>query len=291
MVLLHVKRGDESQFLYEAKLDDKVEKVQKEILTIFNGRLKISRLCSEIEELADHGTALPPNMVGLTDEQIEELKLKDEWAQTCIPSGGYVVNKDQYGRRNGNQPNDRMRDLLKANVAEAKQMMDKNLVAQGKTFTYKDVQSALDILKGAVRIVYPMDLPPHDPIRMEFMNIEDLTGTQASKAVIEPAKCQLWFAGRLLLPDKQLREFLGSNEKSKVIIKINKREEGQPGREPAITPEIQQQLMAQAYRKHEEMKRLELDDDDSYLDSNWADPKQMKRQLHGTNDIRFRFGK
>lgn len=40
------------------------------------------------------------------------------------------------------------------------------------------VKEALDQLRGAVMIVYPMGLPPHDPIRMEFENKEDLSGTQ-----------------------------------------------------------------------------------------------------------------
>lgn len=40
-------------------------------------------------------------MQGLTDEQIEELKLKDEWAEKCVPSGGSVFKKDDVGRRNG----------------------------------------------------------------------------------------------------------------------------------------------------------------------------------------------
>ena len=40
------------------------------------------------------------------------------------------------------------------------------------------VKEALDQLRGAVMIVYPMGLPPHDPIRMELENNEDLSGTQ-----------------------------------------------------------------------------------------------------------------
>lgn len=54
-----------------------------------------------MEELADHGITLPPNMQGLTDEQIEDLKLRDEWAERCQPSGGQVEKKDEIGRRNG----------------------------------------------------------------------------------------------------------------------------------------------------------------------------------------------
>ena len=45
------------------------------------------------------------------------------------------------------------------------------------------VQDALDILRGAVTIVYPMGLPPHDVIREEFENTENLNGTQASLEV------------------------------------------------------------------------------------------------------------
>ena len=37
----------------------------------------------------------------MTVLQVEELKLKDKWAETCVPSGGAVVNSDPTGRRNG----------------------------------------------------------------------------------------------------------------------------------------------------------------------------------------------
>lgn len=40
-------------------------------------------------------------MQGLTEDQIVELKLKDEWEEKCIPSGGPVLRKDEIGRRNG----------------------------------------------------------------------------------------------------------------------------------------------------------------------------------------------
>lgn len=56
---------------------------------------------SEIPELADHGITLPPNMQGLTEEQIVDLKLRDEWEDKCVPSGGPVFRKDEIGRRNG----------------------------------------------------------------------------------------------------------------------------------------------------------------------------------------------
>ena len=40
------------------------------------------------------------------------------------------------------------------------------------------IHDALDKLRGAVMIMYPMQLPPYDPIRLEFEGKEDLSGTQ-----------------------------------------------------------------------------------------------------------------
>ena len=101
MVKLHVKKGDESLFLFETTVDQSVDECLKAVCNIYNGRLKIDRLCSEMEFLAKSGISLPYNMQGLTDEQIFDLKLVDEWSNKCIPSGGYVERKDELGRRNG----------------------------------------------------------------------------------------------------------------------------------------------------------------------------------------------
>ena len=40
-------------------------------------------------------------MQGLADEQVSELRLVDEWADKCVPSGGTVERNDPVGRRNG----------------------------------------------------------------------------------------------------------------------------------------------------------------------------------------------
>ena len=46
--------------------------------------------------------------------------------------------------------------------------------------TQMTIREALDILRGVVMIVYPMELPPHDPVRMELENNEDLSGKQVN---------------------------------------------------------------------------------------------------------------
>ena len=60
-------------------------------------------------------------------------------------------------------------------VAEVKCRMDaEQNVRAGVALTFKVVKECLDILKGAVSIVYPMGLPEYDPVRMELENREGI---------------------------------------------------------------------------------------------------------------------
>lgn len=289
MVLLHIKRGMESQFLYETTTSQPIAELVSEIVKIYNGRLKINRIASEMEELAKHGPMFPPDILGLLEEQVAELKLQDEWADKVIPSGGWEYNRDPVGRRNGRMPQANMQSILTKAVKDAQVMVAKQTVTDGIPMTFKIVQESLGILKGAVSIVYPMQLPPHDIIQMEFTNTEDLSGTQAARDVIEPVKGQLWFAGRQFIDDKRLSDYLGKNEKSKLIVKLVKCGEGAPGREPIFNEATQKQIMLQQYQRQEELKQLDGDEDDSYLDSKWANSSNLKQKLHGMENIGFRF--
>ena len=80
---------------------------------------------TDVCELAKHGIALPPEMVGLTEEQVSELKLCDAQADTALPSGGYRHSPDPLGRRNGRAPNDKMSSVLQKATAEASAIIAK----------------------------------------------------------------------------------------------------------------------------------------------------------------------
>ncbi|CAG9132679.1 unnamed protein product [Plutella xylostella] len=163
-----------------------------------------------------------------------------------------------------------------------------NKVDLRKPLTQKDVARALAELRGATQIVFPGGLPPHDPVRMELDNVEDLTEKQAGKEVIDPARACLWVCGKKLLAGNKLSDHLGTNDKCKVVAKLCHAAEPAPGREPVMTEDERKDLMLHAYRKQEEWKKLEADDDDHYMDSRWADGAQMKKQLHGLNDISWK---
>lgn len=45
MVKLHIKKGEESQFLYETTVDISVDELVIKLVRLYNGRLKVDRLC------------------------------------------------------------------------------------------------------------------------------------------------------------------------------------------------------------------------------------------------------
>lgn len=71
-------------------------------------------------------------------------------------------------------------------------------------------------------------------------------------------------------------------------MKLSKKGQGPPGREPVMSEEDRKQLMLMAYRKQEELKKLERDDEDSYLNSEWADNAILKKSCQGLNNISWR---
>jgi len=280
MVKLHVKKRDESQFLYETTTVTSIRKLVRVLVSIYNGRLKIQRLCKEMEELSKYGISIPPSS---EDEQLEHNMRNDDWSKTCIPNGGYVENKDPNCRRIGKAPTEKMAVLLTKVTAEATCGISEECIAAEVCLTQLKITELLETLKNALVVVYPMGLPSYDPIQQELENCEEKTA-----AVISLETAQLWWAGKQLEPNKRLSDYTGKNEKTKIVVKLQESGQGPPSREPLMGAEEQKQLMLCAYRRQEELKHLEEDDDDEYFNAQWADKLTLKRSSHGVQHVNWK---
>lgn len=275
-------------FLYETVTSVGLEQLLEEVVGLYNGILRIRRLADQVDMLAEHGIAKPPDAVGLTEEQIAEMKIKDEWTPKCYPSGGSVFQKDEIGRRTGNAPTPKLAEVLRKTCADAKAAASKDLVAANKCLTMEIINEEIQKIKGAVMIVYPMGLPPYDEVEKILTDTEDLSGTQDALQVLPLSEAQIWWAGKELARGKKLSDYIGKNEKTKIVAKLQKKGGGAPVREPVIDEDLQKQMMAWQFKKQQELKKLEEAEEDSYLNSPWADPNSLKRQLHGTGNVSWR---
>ena len=170
-----------------------------QVVSIYNGRRKVLRLADELKDLAKHGVVMKGELQGLHPDQVKELKLVDEYEEQCMPSGGFAYEADPVQRRNGRAPVKDLKNVLNKAADDAKEKVHRDKVKAGVEVGERTVRECLDLMAGAVTIVWPMGLPHHDPVRLELENCEDLTGTQESKLVIDPQRANMWFANKEMM--------------------------------------------------------------------------------------------
>ena len=70
------------------------------------------------------------------------------------------------------------------------------------------------------------------PYMYRCLNSDCLDVLQGREA-LQPGDAELWFAGRALAPDAPLSARLGRNDKTRVVVRLQRRGLGAPAREPA----------------------------------------------------------
>lgn len=168
--------------------------------------------------------------------------------------------------------------VLDRAIQDAESAISADNVAKKVYFTPKYVCDELARLSGALSIVYPEGLPPTEPTR-KVLEGGDVQGEFNSST------CQLWWARKSLQRGKLVSDYLGKNERVTAVGKLTDEKSGPPPRDMTMSQQEQVRLMSELHRKAEELKRIEKDDDDSYLDSEWANPNGLKNTFQGIDNI------
>ena len=192
-----------------------------------------------------------------------------------VPSNMRVV-EDKNGFRWGIVHDQHIQSLLLENVQKAKEYLNKNQVALKQSINIKELNSLYDNLKGAVMIAYPgyYGLPVYEPVLqiLENQYQYETTVNDNFDYFKDATDMTIWWAGKEFQKGKKLKDIVGKNEKTKIIIRIQRPSQGPPVREPAVDAESQKKMMSYYYKKQEEQKKLEEENDDYYLNSVWANP-------------------
>jgi cilia- and flagella-associated protein 298 len=190
MVVIHLKKSEQDQFLYECSIGDSNDKVTRDLVRqttgsrcprlfpgpgfpnafsaafaffflqckIHNMRERIARLAMACEELAKHGPSKPDAEKGI-DEIVEKAGGKS------IKKGEFY-NPDPLGNRDGNAPSPQLAEVIRKTCEDAKALASSNKAAMGVALTVGALQEKIDNIRGAVTMAYPMGLPEWDPVRL-----------------------------------------------------------------------------------------------------------------------------
>jgi len=153
-----------------------------------------------------------------------------------------------------------------------------------------ELKQEIELLRGMVMIAYPAyhGLYEWDIV---YRILEDQVDYFAEFPDIEwhePKETVIWSCRKEWIKGKLLKDYL-PNEKTKVVVKLAKIGSGQPVAEPTIDKETHSKMLAYYHKKQEEQKQLEKDEDDSYMNSTWANPNNLKNALqNGGKGITFK---
>ncbi|KAK9823695.1 hypothetical protein WJX72_004678 [[Myrmecia] bisecta] len=275
MVLLHVKQSEDSQFLCELTVNTPVPDAIKELVAINNLRHRLHRLKLEGEELAKYGPAKPLEEQGI-----------DEYQENVVKGEHYLM--DPTGRRTGNACAPEAAKTLLKTLADGEQAGHKSQADRKVPLTLAKLEEALDNIRGGVMIAYPVGLPEWDLVRQALEGKEELAGSSHAADDMDPETTTLWFAGKQMLLQNKLSDHVGRHEKSKVVVKLQRKGQGAPGREPPVDAETQKAMMAFYHKKQEEQKRLMEDQYEDYTNSVWANPKALKSHFSGVGNVKIR---
>ena len=282
MVLLHVKKTDTDQFIHSTSLSTQTDEIIATLVGIVNTRLKIDKVAQFIEDLVKKGPMKPEDKRGLEegDDSVD-----------MPPGSNFQYQPDEQKYRTGWCVSQDLGMRILETTEAAKILVHKSKAEQRIAVSLEELQEAMNVMKGAVMMAYPAyhGLPPWEPCILIFED-RDIEAVLHGDHLLDVNETSCWFAGKEIQRGKPLSGFVKTTESSKLIVRLQKSGSGAPVREPAIDEETHKKMLSYYHKKQEESKQLEADNEDEYMNSAWANPKQLKAQLHGSREVNWRPG-
>lgn len=292
MVLLHVKRSEKEGFLFEIPAASEVDVVLRELVKVHNLRLKVNRLTAAAEQLALYGPMKLPEQQGLDDDTplLEDYDVTNGETAKRVITHGANYRMDPTEKRTGDAASDELAAVINRTVEDAKALTSDKMVLRKQTISAKPLEDSINNIRGAVMIVYPMGLPDYDHVRQILEEREELEGASGLE-VMEEDKASLWCFSKELQREKLLSDYVGKNDKTKVVAKLQKKGASAPMREPVVSEDEQKAMISFYHKKQQEMEKLSLEDEDNYMHSSWANPKALKNAFTGVGDVSWKGGR
>lgn len=118
MVVIQIKSGNEADtFLYETSCDTSNDTLVRELVDVWNTRLRLKQLAGGIRELAKYGPMKHPDKAGLDN-------IDEDYKGEQIDKGPYYVC-DPTGMRIGNGPGPQLSETMERVALDAEAALDK----------------------------------------------------------------------------------------------------------------------------------------------------------------------
>ena len=193
----------------------------KDVLFIYNGQSHVNQICSKMKGLVEHGSHAPLSIIDDINLAMEKLNMSESSTEeNCkdVSHHNSTGNSSTSDQDAFLRPNDSLQKIICRIITEVKARVSEENVMSNKCVSKDDISEALIMLKGAQDILFEKQLSEFEKIDFHEQNNTDNILKQEEIAI---KTASLWFSNKRLMPDKKLSEYFGSNEKSKVTVKLS----------------------------------------------------------------------
>ena len=237
MVVLHYKKSDLNQFLFETTCDVPIEDLLNELCAgkpyptllsmclVNNMRLKLDRASIALEDLAAKGPLKPEELRGLKDYD-DFVKNEDittiNGLKKIPPRVGQREVVDDTHYRLGWLLSEEMTKMMLEESMKTKELIHKSQVDRKVNLSMKMLTDQLDIIRGIVMMAYPAyyGLGEWEPIKVILENNEEFDEKMNLTDDLNPENSTIWIVGKELQKGKRLSDYFGKNEKQKLVVKV-----------------------------------------------------------------------
>ena len=280
MVVLHVKQ-ENSLFLLKTTLNSIVCDTLKDVLFIYNGQLHVNQICSKMKRLVEHGSHAPMSIIDDINIALEKLNIsKSSTEENCkdVSHHNSTENSSTSEQDVFLRPNDSLQKIVCRIITEAKARVSEENVKSNKCISKDDISEALLMLKGAQDILFEKQLSEFEELDFHEQNSIDNILKQ-EEIVINTAS--LWFSNKRLMPDKKLSEYFGSNEKSKVMVKLSADTNSPPKNSSTENERIPKRI-------DDFDKLFKVETVYTYSEDSVQAKNELKRKMHGMQKITWK---
>jgi len=192
-----------------------------------------------------------------------------------------VENGDPSGQRCGRPPEIDAAESLKQTVLELEDYVSASQVQKRVPITSSAISELIGNIKKSVGQAYQDGLPQNDLARIALEEEDENLRVKHGVPLLDEETTSIWSCSKEFLRGQPISHRVGTNEKTKVVVKLTTKGSAPPAREPIVSEAERNAMAAFYFKRQEQLKELAKADEDDYMNSAWADPKGMKKSLQG----------
>ncbi len=117
MVVIQIKNSDTETFLYETNCDTTNDALLRDLVAIWNLRIRLTQLVGGIRELSKYGPMKPPDKAGLDE-------INEKYDNQSVNKNEFY-QPDPTGVRTGNGPGPQLTATIDRVIADTEAVLDK----------------------------------------------------------------------------------------------------------------------------------------------------------------------